>query len=97
MASVDRRISSIVAHMPEVVAAVRVERDRVAHIAEGLFEPHDNPGGHQITTSDGESDAFLNLDGPAPLAVEFGHWTPNHTRFVEGLHILSRAIGEASA
>ena len=97
MVFVNPRIADIVAHMPEVVAAIHAERDKFAQIAEGIFASHDNPGGHKITTTDGTLDAFVNLEGPAPLSVELGHWTPGRTSFVEGLHIFGRAIGVAAA
>lgn len=95
MATVYPNVAASVAHMPEVEAAVIAERDKVAHIAERLFASHDNPGGHEVTTSESAPDAFVNLDGPAPAAVEFGHWTPDHKQFVDGLHILGRAVAEA--
>lgn len=96
MAFVDPNIAKAVAYMPEVRAAVLLERDKVAHIAERLFASHDNPGGHEVTTSTHAPDGFVNLDGPAPLSVEFGHWTPDHKERVEGLHILGRAVAEAA-
>jgi hypothetical protein len=92
MVWVDPKIAAKVAHFPEVKAAVRVERDKVAGIARGLFASHDNPGGHEITTQDDHLDALVSLEGPAPMSVEFGHWTPDHKKHVEGLHILGRAI-----
>ena len=97
MATVDPNIASLVAHMSGVHAAVLLERDRVAAIAEGLFAGHDNPGGHEISTRDEEVDGLIDFTGPAPLSVEFGHWTPDHKTRVEGLHILSRAVAAARA
>jgi hypothetical protein len=100
MVFVDPKIASTVAHMAGVKAAVTVERDKLAAVAEGLFASHDNPGGHSITTSEPHDfaslDAFVNLEGPAPLSVEFGHWTPDHKQHVEGLHILGRTIAQAT-
>ena len=99
MAWVNPRIAQIVAQQPEVVAAVRKVRDEVAETAEALFASHDRPGRHEITTQDEKIDSLVSLDGPAPAAVEFGHWAgkgANH-RFVEGLHILGRAVAEAEA
>lgn len=96
MATVNPRIAAIVAHMPGMVEAVRAERDRVASIAEALFAAHDNPGRHEITKQDEDPDALVSLDGPAPAAVELGHWTPDRTKFVDGLHVLGRAVGEAA-
>ena len=95
MATVKPGVASIVAHMPEVKAAVRLERDKLAARAAGLFASHDNPGGHHLTKENGSTDALVSLEGPAPLSVEFGHWTPDHKTHVAGLHILGRAIGAA--
>lgn len=97
MAFVDPNIAETVAHMPEVHAAVLAERDRVARIAEALFAPHDDPGRHKITALDEPDDGLVSLEGPAPLAVEFGHWTPDHKSHVEGIHVLTRAIDQAAA
>jgi hypothetical protein len=110
MVWVDPKIAAKVAHFPEVKAAVRVERDKVAGIARGLFASHDNPGGHEITTQDDHLDALVSLEGPAPLSVEFGHWASRDERgrfvkisegrpreFVEGLHILGRAVAQETA
>ena len=73
MAWVDPRIADKMARDKGIKEAVRAERDRIAAVAEGFFAPHDNPGGHKITTSNGtKTDAFVNLDGPAPLAVDLG-------------------------
>ena len=96
MAFVDPRIADTVAHMPGVKAAVRAERDKMAAVADGLFASHDHPGGHEIVKENGRTDALFSLDGPAPLSVEFGHWTPGHKRHVEGLHILGRTIAAAT-
>lgn len=99
MAWVDPRIARKMARDKGVRLAVRAERDRIAAAAEGYFASHDNPGGHRITTSNGRVDAFINLDGPAPLSVEFGHWqkTKDGHEFVEGLHVLGRAIAQGHA
>lgn len=97
MATVYRNIADSVAHMAGVTGAVRVQRDKLAGVAVGLFASHDNPGGHAITTEDGgDTDALFSLEGPAPAAVEFGHWTPDHKRHVEGLHILGRTVAQAT-
>lgn len=96
MAFVDPKIADTVAHMAGVKAAVLLERDKLAAAAEGLFASHDHPGRHEITTEDGRTDALVSLEGPAPLSVEFGHWTPGHKRHVEGLHILGRAVAAAT-
>jgi len=101
VAFVDPKVAENVAHLPEIHAAVLLERDKLAVVAEGLFASHDNPGGHEINTKDhatafGDLDGFVNLEGPAALSVEFGHWTPNHKKHVAGLHILGRTIASAA-
>lgn len=96
MAFVDPRIAKTVAHMAGVRLAVRTERDKLAAVAEGLFASHDNPGGHEISTDNSGIDALFSLEGPAPLSVEFGHWTPDHKQHVEGLHILGRTVAQAT-
>lgn len=99
MAWVNPRIAEILAHTPEAKATVRATRDRGEAIAQALFAPHDNPGGHEITTQDDRVDALLSLDGPAPLSVEFGHWSGDgeNRRYVEGLHILGRTLARMEA
>lgn len=91
MAFVDPRVADLVAHLDGVKAAVVLERDRIATVARELFAAHDHPGRHEITTGTGQTDAVVSLEGPAPLAVELGHWTKDHKKFVEGLHVLGRA------
>ena len=99
MAWVNPRISSIIAHDPGVTAAVRDVRDKVAGVAEGLFAPHDRPGRHEITKQDEKVDALVSLEGPAPVAVELGHWSGTGAKrtYVEGLHILGRAVAQVEA
>jgi len=98
MAWVNPNIDRIMSRDKGVRTAVRAKRDEIARVAEGLFASHDNPGGHEITTDDGRTDAFVSLEGRAPLSVEFGHWqeTKNGREFVDGLHVLGRAVGQAT-
>jgi len=98
MAWVNPRIAQRVARQKGVKLAVRAQRDRIANEAKALFAAHDNPGGHRITVSSGKTDGFVNLEGPAPLSVELGHWqdTSEGPEFVEGLHVLGRAVGQAT-
>lgn len=85
------------ARIGSVRRAVRSVRDDIKAKAEALFAPHDRPGGHEITKSDGAVDAYVSLVGPAPASVEFGHFTPigededAEPTYVEGLHIMGRA------
>jgi hypothetical protein len=90
MAQVDMGVDKLIAHMPGVIAAVRVKAAEVGLKSEGLFASHDRPGGHHIEVTHDKVDSFVSLVGPAPLSVEFGHAAADGSH-VEGLHILSRA------
>lgn len=94
MAWVDPKIASKVARLPGVHAGVVRVRDRLAELMESEFASHDRPGGHEITKQDEEIDALVSIDGPAPLSMEFGHWSGKgeNRRYVEGLHIISRSV-----
>lgn len=97
MAFVDPQVAATIAHLDGVHAAVIAQRDELEGVAEGLFASHNNPGGHEFSARDEKTDALLDFTGPAPLSVEYGHWTADHKRHVEGLHILARAIATARA
>lgn len=89
------RIRGQLARLPQVRAAVLAKTAEIGVTAETLFAAHDHPGGHSIEVEHGHTDGFVSLIGPAPLSVEFGHFTRHsneHPRkFVKGLHILARA------
>lgn len=99
MAHVNPRINAQVAHMPVVRAAVHKARDDLAAAARAEFASHDRPGGHEITTQDDELDALVSIEGPAPLSMEFGHWSGEGAgrRYVEGLHIFGKALAQVQA
>jgi len=52
---------------------------------------HHKHGTHKITQDKGRVDHFVNLEGPAALAVENG-WHKRDGTFVRGLNILKGAI-----
>lgn len=90
-ASFNRRL----ARTSSVRGAVRGERDSIAAKARARFSSHDRPGGHSITTEDRGVDAFVWLEGPAPRAIEFGHFVyrkDGSATWVEGLNIITGAV-----
>lgn len=97
----ERRVNKIVAHTPGVRAEVYSAAQDIAAEAETNLLAHrdtTNNTDHEITISRGTVDSFVNLEGPAPAAVEFGHFhgtgsSENTARFVPGLYILHRAAG----
>lgn len=83
-------VNKLIAHMPEVVAEVRLKADEIGLRAGVLFAEHDRPGGHSIEVTHGRVDSLVSLVGPAPLSVEYGHRAADGTH-VAGLYILTRA------
>ena len=95
----DKRTRARLARLPGVQAAVKKNGDLVEERAKTLFAQHDRPGGHRIGSRKRGTDRLVFLSGPAPMSVEYGHftrapanpaddWTPTR---VEGLHIMGRA------
>jgi hypothetical protein len=94
-----KKMNDIVSKLPEVRDAVHNQAEIVAAKAEGILAQHrDNSDNehHEITLTHGDVDSFVNLEGPAPMSVEFGHYirmSGGFPRYVVGLYILHRAAG----
>lgn len=68
-----RPTHDFIAHMPGVVAGVHAKGDEALAIAEGIWATHDRPGGHRIIGEYGnQTDAYVILEGPVPIIVEYG-------------------------
>jgi hypothetical protein len=97
VADVYRNAADLVAHLEGVKAAVvDVAAAPVLRRARAILAEHSTGGSdpHEIQLRLGaQTDAFVDLVGPAPAALEYGHVTPKG-KAVDGLHILKRAIGE---
>jgi hypothetical protein len=111
----EKAMNTVVSHLPGVVGAVREERDEVATRAEGNLAAARASGTEKIsgpehvtriTTTDGEVDAFVNMEGTDPMAIEFGHFPSGFfdpetygrvTKAPHGLYILTRAAGLGGA
>ncbi len=80
------------AGLPGVQAAVEDVADAVYDRARTDFAAHNRPRGHKIIKRrSGPFDRAIFLDGPAPWALEFGHFTPKGEKFVNGIHVIGRA------
>lgn len=109
-----KAMNHVVSHLGEVHAAVDAENDKVHSRAEAnLAAARASTRWHKIlgpehltrvTKSEGDVDAFTNLEAPNPMAIEFGHapsgvfgpggrYAHVKTKAPEGLYILSRAAG----
>lgn len=93
MALVYRKCNSIVAHIPAVHAEVVKAANTVASKADARLAAHRKTGKHRITVSFGKVDAFVNLEGVHALSLEYGHFTPGGKTWVEGIHVLTGALG----
>lgn len=79
------------AKLPGVQAAVAQTALGIHAKAKGTFAKHDNPGGHSIGKKKHAINYSVYLEGPAPGAVEFGHFTKDGSKWVPGIHALGKA------
>lgn len=87
----EKAMNRVVSHTTGVRAEVAAEASRKAGQAKVKLLRHFKTGAHEVTVTHGKTDSFINLDGPAPLSVEFGH--EDGDRYVEGLYIITGAAG----
>lgn len=85
-------LEAYLAGLPSVQAAVSDVQAGIYARARANFASHDRPRGHRVTKGrPNRFDRAVYLQGPAPMSVEFGHFTPSGDKYVEGLHILGKA------
>jgi hypothetical protein len=93
MAWVHPKLNDHVAHLPEVLEAVRQLAEATADKARALLAEHRDTGSMRIEVEFGGKTDWLVLlvdDDGGAIAAELGHLAPNG-KFVEGLNILGRA------
>ena len=92
-----KAVHEIVSHIEGVRHAVHDKAKSVHRTAEGRMAGHHRSGEHQVTVTHGETDSFVNLEGPQVLSIEFGHWVKgkfedkDKPKFVPGLYIITGA------
>lgn len=99
----DKAIHRRLASLPGVQAAVTSAAEGLQRDAQAVFQAHDRPGGHELGIDKRGLDRFVYLEGPAPLSVEFGHFTrtpKNPTdawmpTWVQGLRMFDKAVNRA--
>jgi|SRR5882757_6075811 len=91
------RLEKIIASSNEVEGLLGDEAFQIAGRARANLAPHRKHSDHRITQTKGKIDHFVNLEGPAALSVEEGHFSNSNSEivYVEGLHVLRDAIGPA--
>jgi hypothetical protein len=80
-----------VAHSDEVEGILGDFAFEITGRARANLMRHHKHGTHKVTQDKGTVDHFVNLEGPASLAVENG-WHTKDGGFVRGLDILKGAI-----
>lgn len=92
MAQVYKNCDSLIAHLDGVTGAVVDAATPILARARATLATHRDDGDHQVELRLGaQTDAFVELVGPAAVALERGHYARNG-EWVEGLHILRDAV-----
>lgn len=91
-------MNHVVSHIEGVKASVRAEAEEVHAKAEARLARHRNTGAADVSVSQGDVDSFVNLDDPAALSIEFGHFVKGKyeddtPKYVHGLYIITGAAG----
>lgn len=95
----EKAINRIVSHLDGVHGAVGKEAAKIKGKAERRLASHRQTGAASVTQTQGDVDWFVNLEDPAAMSIEFGHWVEGkykdreHPQYVPGLYILSGAAG----
>jgi hypothetical protein len=88
-----RSINRVISRLPEVNRALQLEAKSRAKIAEAIRAMHERTGNLSVKVEHGRVDWYIVLDDPAAFSIEFGHMNKRTGKYVEGLHILSKATG----
>lgn len=92
-------LEKVIAHTDELEGQLGDFAYTIMIRARGNLARHRKTGTHKITQTKGRVDHYVNMDGPASLSIEEGHFVggfyqnTESIKYVEGLHILRDAIG----
>lgn len=90
------RLERVVAHLPELEEQMGdITFEKLTVRARERLAEHRKTGEHRITQTKGGVDHFVNLEGPAAMAVEVGHHNVRTGEFTPGIHVLGRTQFEA--
>jgi hypothetical protein len=89
-----KAMNHVVSHLGEVKDEVADVADMRAGQSKALLAGHRDTGAAEITVTHGDVDSFVNLDDPAALSIEFGHWVKGKyerdtPQFVPGIYVLT--------
>lgn len=88
----ERSINRHAARTDEVEAVLGDIAFEILGRARARLEQHRKTGTHKVTQTKGVVDHYINLEGPAAVAIENGHHDPRTGEWVEGLGILDGAL-----
>lgn len=91
-------LERVVARSDDVEAILGDETFEVTTRARANLAKHKKTGSHKVTQTKGGVDHYVNLEGPAALSLEEGHFVggsfeSDEPTYVPGLNILKNAIG----
>lgn len=91
-------VNYIVAHHDTTQHAIGTEQGVIQGRAVSRLEQHRDSGASRISTSEDAPDAYVTLEDPAAVSIEFGHFVKGKyetdtPKFVPGLYILTEASG----
>lgn len=93
-----KNLERIIAHSDEVEQILGDEAFQITVRARARLSRHRKTGTHKITQTKGRVDHYVNLEGPASISIEEGHFlsgffeNTESIRWVDGLHILRDSI-----
>lgn len=93
-------LERVVANSDEVEGILGDESFEILTKARANLAQHKKTGSHKVTQTKGKVDHYVNLEGPAALSLEEGHFVKGsyesaEPTYVPGLNILKDAIGGA--
>lgn len=93
MASVNRNLDRLVAHMPEVRAEVRRELEERATRVRAVVHAHRDTGAlsRSLEVEANTTDSTVSIEDPDVLAINYGHRTKSG-RMVEGIHAIEAGL-----
>lgn len=96
-----KAMNHVVSHIDGVVLSVTKEAMEIHGRAESRLAGHRETGNAEVTLTQGDTDSFVNLEDPAALSIEFGHYVGGkfknaaQPKYVPGLYIITGAAGLA--
>lgn len=87
-----------VAHSDDVEGILGDYAYQILVRARGNLSAHRKTGSHKVTQTKGRVDHYVNLEGPASMSLEEGHFVggfyenTESIKYVDGLHVLRNAM-----